>query len=290
MGVSKVEYGGNTLIDLTNDSVTEDKMLSGVTAHNARGELVTGNIATAYGGITVHIEPTDLGYMPYISMQTVVTTPTHISPNTGGTIQLLAPYESFGDATAEDVAEGKTFTSSAGLKVTGTAKTYDSGYSDGYSDGNSDGYDEGYDEGFNEGFNEGSSEGYGEGYNAGRQDALAPLVVQKNSSASMMVGGVSYYYMTKYNTDHYSYDDFFDYEVSVESATETITIVNYTNLTMKVAISDRCTYFDGASWHDGEYETYFTVAPQSSNSGSMTAGEGSQYDWSDLYICVRFDV
>ena len=40
-----------------------------------------------------------------------------------GTYQaLMAEASFFGDATASDVAEGKTFTSTAGLKVTGTAK------------------------------------------------------------------------------------------------------------------------------------------------------------------------
>lgn len=40
--VNKVIYGGQTLIDLTADTVTEDKILSGYTAHVASGETVTG--------------------------------------------------------------------------------------------------------------------------------------------------------------------------------------------------------------------------------------------------------
>ena len=39
-----------------------------------------------------------------------------------GSIKLLCTGENLGNATAADVAEGKTFTSSAGLRVTGTAK------------------------------------------------------------------------------------------------------------------------------------------------------------------------
>ena len=42
MGLNKVVYGGNTLIDLTGDTVTEDKMLKGITAHGKDGEAVTG--------------------------------------------------------------------------------------------------------------------------------------------------------------------------------------------------------------------------------------------------------
>lgn len=42
MAVNKVIYGGNTLIDLTSDTVTADKLLTGYTAHGKDGETVTG--------------------------------------------------------------------------------------------------------------------------------------------------------------------------------------------------------------------------------------------------------
>jgi hypothetical protein len=42
MGVSKVVFGGNTLIDLTNDKVTKDNLLVGATAHGADGEFIEG--------------------------------------------------------------------------------------------------------------------------------------------------------------------------------------------------------------------------------------------------------
>lgn len=42
MAISKVIYGGNTLIDLTSDTVTAEKMLKGYTAHGANGEVITG--------------------------------------------------------------------------------------------------------------------------------------------------------------------------------------------------------------------------------------------------------
>ena len=42
MSINKVVYGGKTLIDLTGDTVTEDKLLNGITAHGKDGELVTG--------------------------------------------------------------------------------------------------------------------------------------------------------------------------------------------------------------------------------------------------------
>lgn len=42
MAISKVVYGGNTLIDLTPDTLTEDKALKGYTFHGADGEEKTG--------------------------------------------------------------------------------------------------------------------------------------------------------------------------------------------------------------------------------------------------------
>lgn len=42
MAISKVIYGGETLIDLTPDTITEEKVLKGYTAHGADGEAIVG--------------------------------------------------------------------------------------------------------------------------------------------------------------------------------------------------------------------------------------------------------
>lgn len=42
MGVNRIDFGGRTLIDLTNDSVEADYLLSGETAHGADGEPIIG--------------------------------------------------------------------------------------------------------------------------------------------------------------------------------------------------------------------------------------------------------
>lgn len=42
MGNSKVIFGGETVIDLTSDTVAADKMMSGITAHNKAGNKITG--------------------------------------------------------------------------------------------------------------------------------------------------------------------------------------------------------------------------------------------------------
>lgn len=43
MGISKVIYGGETLIDLTADTIEPDKLLKGYTAHGADGEPIEGS-------------------------------------------------------------------------------------------------------------------------------------------------------------------------------------------------------------------------------------------------------
>lgn len=43
MGNSKIILGGQTLIDLTQDTVVEGKLLQGYTAHNAAGDQITGS-------------------------------------------------------------------------------------------------------------------------------------------------------------------------------------------------------------------------------------------------------
>lgn len=40
--INKVVYGGNTLIDLTADTVSADKLASGITAHDKSGAVITG--------------------------------------------------------------------------------------------------------------------------------------------------------------------------------------------------------------------------------------------------------
>lgn len=53
--VNKVQFGNQTLIDLTSDTVTADKLMQGYTAHDRTGAIITG---TATGGI----DGDNLGY------------------------------------------------------------------------------------------------------------------------------------------------------------------------------------------------------------------------------------
>lgn len=40
--INKIIYGGRTLIDLTSDTITADKLLEGYTAHDKSGAIITG--------------------------------------------------------------------------------------------------------------------------------------------------------------------------------------------------------------------------------------------------------
>lgn len=42
MSVNKVEIGGETVLDLTSDTVASDNLAYGITAHGANGEVIVG--------------------------------------------------------------------------------------------------------------------------------------------------------------------------------------------------------------------------------------------------------
>ena len=42
MAINKIVYNGDTLVDLTEDTITSSNLLSGITAHNKSGEQITG--------------------------------------------------------------------------------------------------------------------------------------------------------------------------------------------------------------------------------------------------------
>ncbi len=48
MAYNKVTYRSKTLIDLTGDTVTADKLLTGVKAHNKSGAVITGTFLQGY--------------------------------------------------------------------------------------------------------------------------------------------------------------------------------------------------------------------------------------------------
>ena len=53
MAVNKVIYDGDTLIDLSGDTVTAPQLLSGVTAHDKAGNPITGTYKTPSGTVNI---------------------------------------------------------------------------------------------------------------------------------------------------------------------------------------------------------------------------------------------
>ena len=51
MAVNKVEVNGETKLDLTQDTVTPENLLSGAAAHNAAGERIVGAVAPVSGNV-----------------------------------------------------------------------------------------------------------------------------------------------------------------------------------------------------------------------------------------------
>lgn len=167
--VNQLLISGKVVFDVTNDTVTPNDLVKGVTAHDKSGAPITGTLKvldtsdanatrndirigkTAYiNGVKVNgnlSEDTLLSYLEKYGESTIdvsqsksgvwvddhgvdyyvinITAPKMRATSDGiytpDTRMRITPLASaFGNATAADVAKGKTFTSEAGLLVTGT--------------------------------------------------------------------------------------------------------------------------------------------------------------------------
>lgn len=154
MAVNKVVINGETLLDLTGDTITPDTLDEGITAHDASGTKITGrriagidtSDATATAGDilsykTAYVKGNKItGTLPELASgkgvnfanskvtlqesSNLIEARANFSVDkiyrNGAYINVQILKDRFGDATADDVAKGKTFTSTAGVKVTGT--------------------------------------------------------------------------------------------------------------------------------------------------------------------------
>ena len=109
-------------IDTSDATATENDMANGVTAY-VNGEKIEGNIpevisnkvfSTTYSYVDNWIDSTVMNVRGVVPSDTLC--------RSDSVVNIPVPASEFGDATAANVAVGKTFTSSAGLNVTGTGK------------------------------------------------------------------------------------------------------------------------------------------------------------------------
>lgn len=110
------------LSDTSTDTVTADKLVSGVTAHDKSGAQITGTMeelaGLAYTGGDITTPGSGGSYS--IPASYFLEDTRYVKGNDETVVNVSIPKTKFGAATASDVIKGKTFTSSEGIAQTGT--------------------------------------------------------------------------------------------------------------------------------------------------------------------------
>lgn len=114
-----IPFGG--VLDTSDATATEDDMPLGVTAY-ARGEKLTGRVRATKAGVAENIHGNGVEVFDDEYMGTYANAEENIMVRKDTVIHVLASKSLYGNAVADQVEEGATFTSAAGLRVRGTRK------------------------------------------------------------------------------------------------------------------------------------------------------------------------
>ena len=131
--VNKLLITGKVVFDVTNDTVTPTDMAKGVTAHDKSGTEIVGTVevghpTTKSSDVYAEFDETPLpGGSIYKTLSLTGKSTDDVLMRKGTNYTVALESSNLGNATAADVAKGKTFTSTAGLSVTGTMETQGGG-------------------------------------------------------------------------------------------------------------------------------------------------------------------
>jgi hypothetical protein len=117
--INKVVLGSDTVLDLTSDTVTPETLLVGTTAHNAKGEIITGTLVpcTVYSAENPETFGDDYGYFTW----TIPASDHGFSSNN----VLVSIYKSTGEQVLGDVKVSPTdYSVTVGLYYDMSISTY----------------------------------------------------------------------------------------------------------------------------------------------------------------------
>lgn len=117
----------STLTNTSADTVTADKMVSGVTAHDKSGKQITGTMeelhGLAYTGGAITTPGSGRTYS--IPASYIPEDARYVKGNDETVVNVTIPKTKFGSATAVDVVKGKSFSSETGIGITGSMEEVD---------------------------------------------------------------------------------------------------------------------------------------------------------------------
>lgn len=127
--VNKLLITGKVVFDVTNDTVTPSDLAKGVTTHDKSGTEIVGTVevgspSTKSSDVSAKFNEITLpGGSIYKSLSLTGKSTDDVLMRKGTNYTVTLESSNLGNATAADVAKGKTFTSQTGLKQVGTLVT-----------------------------------------------------------------------------------------------------------------------------------------------------------------------